>query len=215
MTYIDIVNKILRRLRERTVETVNETEYSRLIGILVNDAKHLVEDSWQWSHLQTTLTATTQVGVTSYELQQAGTRFTMIDVINDTANTVMQSKPTTWFNRMFTTVPVQSGNPMFYDINGTSSDGDALVDLFPVPDAAYTIRFNMILRLPELANDADIIEIPYFPVEHLAYALAVEERGEDGGNLSAAAFAKANASLSDAIALDSGLNPERVDWVVA
>ncbi len=28
MTYLDIVNKILKRLRERTVESVNQTEYS-------------------------------------------------------------------------------------------------------------------------------------------------------------------------------------------
>jgi len=39
MTYLEVVNNILKRLRERTVATVNESTYSSLIAVLVNDAK--------------------------------------------------------------------------------------------------------------------------------------------------------------------------------
>ena len=59
MNYLEVVNNILKRLRERTVSTVNESSYSSLIAVLVNDAKDIVENSWSWSGLRTTLSATT------------------------------------------------------------------------------------------------------------------------------------------------------------
>ena len=59
MTYLQIVNNILKRLRERTVASVEESTYSKLIGVLVNDALIDVESAWHWSGLRTTLTATT------------------------------------------------------------------------------------------------------------------------------------------------------------
>jgi len=73
MTYLDIVNNILRRLRERSISTVNETSYSALIGVLVNDAKEKVENAWQWSALRSTLSATTVAGTFNYELNGSRT----------------------------------------------------------------------------------------------------------------------------------------------
>ena len=52
MTYIDLVNGVLRRLRETTVSTVSSNTYSALIGDLINDAKNLVEGAWDWQSKQ-------------------------------------------------------------------------------------------------------------------------------------------------------------------
>ena len=41
MTYLQLVNSVLRRLRENEVDTVAETSYSALIGDFVNDAKQI------------------------------------------------------------------------------------------------------------------------------------------------------------------------------
>jgi hypothetical protein len=46
MTYLQLVNKVLTRLREDTVSTVSQNTYSALVGEFVNDAKRLVEDAW-------------------------------------------------------------------------------------------------------------------------------------------------------------------------
>ena len=51
MTYLQAVNKVLKRLRENTVSSVDETLYSRLVGEFVNDANRMVEDAWDWSEL--------------------------------------------------------------------------------------------------------------------------------------------------------------------
>ncbi len=51
-TYLQIVNKVLVRLREDTVATVVENSYSTLIGALVNRVKTEMEDTWRWHALR-------------------------------------------------------------------------------------------------------------------------------------------------------------------
>jgi hypothetical protein len=41
MTYLNLVNNVLRRLREDEVTTVNSDTYSAMVGDYINDAKHL------------------------------------------------------------------------------------------------------------------------------------------------------------------------------
>lgn len=215
MTYLQVVNNILKRLRERTVASVNETTYSKLIGVLVNDALIDVENAWHWSGLRTTLTATTSDGVFNYELNGSQNRLTVIDVINDTDNFFLKQKSSHDFNNFFLNSTPATGSPYYYSFNGISADGDTQVDLYPIPDKAYTIYFNVILRSAEKENDADTFSIPTKPIELLAYALAVEERGEDGGASPVSAFAKANNALQDAIALDAAKHPEESLWYEA
>ena len=52
MNYLTLVNNVLRRLREDSVLSVTETTYSTLIGDILNDAKNIVEHSWDWSALR-------------------------------------------------------------------------------------------------------------------------------------------------------------------
>jgi hypothetical protein len=42
MTYLELVNAVLRRLRVDQVTSVAETDYSLLIGDFINDAKSSV-----------------------------------------------------------------------------------------------------------------------------------------------------------------------------
>lgn len=210
MTYLEIINKVLIRLREREVSSVNESAYSKLIGELVKDANEEVEQSWDWSSLRTTLTATTTTGAFSYQLNTAGRAFEILDVINDTTNQFMQYRTSHEFNDWFLNQNPASGEPYYFSWNGVSADGDALVDVYPIPNGAYTIRFNMIKRSPEFTDGSNSIIVPSKPVELLAYAKAVEERGEDGGQAAANAYATAYRMLSDAIALDGQRHPEEL-----
>lgn len=203
MTYLEVVNNILKRLRERTVSTVEETTYSSLIGVLVNDALRDVENAWSWSGLRTTLSATTTADVFNYELNGSQNNLTVLDVINESDNFFLKEKDAHTFNSYFLNSTPQTGSPYYYSFNGISPDGDTQVDLFPIPDKAYTIYFNCILRSSELASDATVFNVPTKPIELLAYALAVEERGEDGGASPVSAFARAQNALQDAIALDA------------
>ena len=212
MTYLNVVNNILKRLRERTVATVNESTYSSLIAVLVNDAKDDVEKAWSWSGLRTTLSATTTTDIFNYELNGSLNRMTVLDVINDTDNFFMKHKDSHTFNSLFLNTTPQKGSPYYYNFNGISADGDTQVDIYPIPDGAYDIRFNLVLRSDELSGDADTFQVPTKPIELLAYAMAVEERGEDGGVNPVSAYARANNALQDSIALDAAKHPEETIW---
>jgi hypothetical protein len=210
MTYLDIVNNVLVRLREREVSSVNENAYSKLIGQFVQDANQEVENAWDWSSLRTTLTATTSSGVFSYELNTAGRSFEILNVINDTSNDFMEYRTAREFDNWYLNNTPASGSPKYFSWNGVSSDGDAQVDIYPKPDGVYSLRFNMIKRSEELTSDTQKISVPEKPVQMLAYAKAVDERGEDNGQAAASAYKTAARALSDAIALDSARHPEEL-----
>ncbi len=212
MTYLEVVNNILKRLRERTVSTVNESSYSALIAVLVNDAKDDVEKAWSWSGLRTTLSATTTEDVFNYELNGSQNKLTVLDVVNDTANHFMKYETAHKFNEFFLNQQATKGTPYYYSFNGISPDGDTQVDIYPIPDKAYDLRFNVVLRTDDLSGDADTFQVPTKPIELLAYALAVEERGEDGGASPVSAFVRANNALQDSIALDAAKHPEETIW---
>ena len=212
MNYIQLVNSVLRRLRETEVSSVNDNAYSKLIGDFVNDAKRNVEDAYNWNSLSDTLTAVTATGIFNYVLVGSGQRFRVIDVLNDSSDVIVRNASTRWMNQQFLLNPTQAGTPQYYNFNGTDSAGDTQVDLFPIPNGVYNIRFNVILPQPLLEADADNLLVPSEPVVFLAYAKALAERGEDGGLLSSEAYGLYKTSLADAISLEAGRYFEEETW---
>jgi len=210
MTYLEIVNSVLIRLREREVSSVSENSYSKLIGQFVNDSKRQVEDAWNWNCLLKTLTATTTRGIFNYELNTTGQRFRMVDVINDTQDYFLEPKTIQYFNEKLVASPGENGPPRYYVFNGVSTDGDTQVDIYPIPDAAYILRFNVYDPQDALVNGSDVLLVPSEPVVLGAYARAVAERGEDGGLSSTEAFGLAASSISDHIAIEANRFPEQL-----
>lgn len=212
-TYLQLVNDVLVRLRESTVNSVSSTEYSALIGKLVNDAKREVEDSWNWEALKTTISVSTSSPTVSYSLTGAGMRSRVLEVINDTSDWFMVERPASFMteNIMLNPQP-QSGSPEFFAINGVDVNGDIQVDVYPIPDAAYTLRFNLFAPEADLSSDTDSISIPKNPVIALAWAKAIEERGEDGGINVSSQYAVAKQSLADHIAIEANRRPEELIW---
>jgi hypothetical protein len=216
MTYLELVNKVLRRLRESEATTVggsgNVNVYPRLIGDYINEAKAQVEAAWDWSALRTTLTLVTTANTFNYELNGSQNNFKVLDAWNDTSDIELRYQTGDWFNREFLLANPQVGIPAFYNFNGVSADGDTQVDIYPIPDKAYDLRFNVTLRNGELVNDTDKLLIPARPVFLLATAMAIEERGEDGGQQSMNAYGAAQSALADEIALDAARHPEDTIW---
>lgn len=216
MTFLELVNKVLLRLRESPVATVqgsgNSNMYARLIGEFINEAKAQVESAWDWSALRTTLTATTSAGVFSYELNSAKNSAKLLNVINDTSNFPMEYKDAIWFDDKFLNATPETGVPQYYNFNGVSNDLDLIVDVYPIPDGVYNLRFNFTLRDSVLSADTDKLYVPSRPVILMATAMAIEERGEDGGQQSINAYAAARSALADEIALDAARHPEDTIW---
>jgi len=212
MTYLQLVNSVLRRLREDEVTTVGQNAYSKLIGEFVNDAKRTVEDSYDWTALRTTLTVSTTAGIFNYVLTGSKSKMKILDVVNDTSNVFMQYRGSHWMNNVFLNQDPPSSSPQYYSVNGVSSAGDYAVDIYPKPDAVYQLRFNVVKRTEDFTVDSDTLLAPASPVIQLATALGARERGETGGTSAAELFALADNTLADAIAIDASQHPEETIW---
>ena len=212
MNYIELVNDVLIRLRESEVENVTSTPYSKLIGKFINDAKRLVEDSYQWNALSETLTVTTANDLFNYVMTGSGQRFKVIDVINSEDDVFLEYMSFSKMNNLFLNQSPQKGSPMYYNFNGVDSNGDTQVDVYPIPDGVYNLYFNIYKPQVTLSADANTLKVPSEPVIKYAYAMAVAERGEDAGLSAQEASALADQSLADHIAIENGRYRDEYVW---
>jgi hypothetical protein len=215
MQYIQLVNSVLRRLRETEVSSVADNAYSKMIGEFVNDAKRQVEDAYAWNSLSDTLSAVTATDIFNYVLVGSGQRFRMIDVINDTDDFFLKYQTTSEMNRLFLMTSSDKGSPAYYNFNGVDANGDTQVDLYPIPDGVYNVRFNVIKPQLPLSTDSSRLLVPHEPVIFNACARAFAERGEDGGIASGEMYALYNQSLADAIAIESSRYLEEAEWMAS
>ena len=213
MTYLELINDVLIRLRETTVASNNQTTYSTLIGKFVNDAKRQVEDAFSWNVLGQNITLTTVANTYSYSLTGAGQKFQVMDAINTTSNVGMQNISFVQMNRFQNLVPVATGVPEYYAFDGVDTNGDTKVSLYSRPDGVYTVIFSLTIPQATLSSDATSILVPDFLVAQNAYARALVERGEDGGLSSSEAYQLYKSMLSDYIALEGTRYPENQEFV--
>ena len=208
MTYLELVNDVLVRLREPVVTTYNETTYSTLIAKFINDAKRQVEDAFSWNALGTTITVTTVANTSSYSLTGAGQKFQVMDVINTTSLVGLRNISFTDMNRKLNFAPVATETPVQYAFDGVDGSYDTQVKLYPIPNGVYTVKFMLTVPQATLASDATVVKVPDVLVVQNAYARALVERGEDGGLSSSEAYNLYRAMLSDYIALEGTRYPE-------
>ena len=211
-TYLETVNDVLIRLRENEVTSVNDTAYSKLISRFVQDAQRQVEDAYNWNALTNTLTMNTVPTLFNAVLVGAGVRFRVLSVVNDTSNWFLDYKSSEEMDDLFLNQSIQSGPPRYYNFNGVSEEGDTQVDIYPIPDAEYSIRFNIIQPQDPLRFDSDELLVPAEPVIFLAYAKALAERGEDGGLASSEAYQLYQTSLADHISIEGNRYPDELNW---
>jgi hypothetical protein len=203
MTYLELVNDVLTRLRETNVSTVSETSYSALVGKFVNDAKRQIEDSFNWNVLSTTVTITTVANTSSYSMTGAGQKFQVNDAINTTSDIGLQNISFVRMNRNLNFGTPSTGVPAEFAFNGVDGSGDTKVDLYAIPDGVYTILFDLAVPQANLSADGTSVKVLDYLVTQSAYARSLIERGEDGGTASSEAYALFRGMLSDAIALES------------
>jgi hypothetical protein len=213
MTYLELVNDVLVRLRETTVSTVSETTYSSLIGKFVNDAKRQIEDAFSWNVLGQTITVTTVASTPAYSLTGAGQKFQVMDVINTTSNVGLINITFVDMNRKLNFTPLVNSIPTEFAFDGVDGSYDTKVNLYPIPDGVYTIKFALTVPQATLTSDSTVVAVSDTLVAQNAYARALVERGEDGGLTSSEAYQLYKAMLSDSIALEGTRYPENQEFV--
>jgi len=210
MTYLNLMNSVLRRLREEETTSVTSTTYNKMVGDFINDAKTLVGQAADWSALRETLTISTTASDNTYSLTGGGDNVKVMSMLNDTQNCFMEYQTKDWFNEQLYISSAAEGAPRYFTYNGLDGNGDTQILVGPTPDGVYSIRVDLVKRQADLAANDDSLLIPAQPVIHLAVALLARERGETGGTSTAEYFQIANQYLSDAIAIDAAKHPEEM-----
>lgn len=214
MTYLQLVNGVLARLRKSSVTTVSQDAYSLLIGKFVNDTKLQVENAWGWDALSQTITVTTVSGTSTYVVTGSGIRHKQATINNSTSRNQLGNVPLQWIMDQQQLAPAVTGIPCYYSWNG--QDGtDSKIELWPTPGGAYSIKVNLYVPQADLSADSDVILIPSQAVEAGAYARALVERGEDGGLSSSEAYGLYKGILADQIAIEASRFVENECWTVA
>ena len=162
-------------------------------------------NAYQWPELDNTDDASIVSTDTSYTITTGDTGEGIHDiysVYNVTKEYYLTSRPYGWIRDQLT-MDTQTGNPMYFAYGGETSDGTTTIYLYPTSDGSYTIRtsYNKKPDLNNTFNDSTYISMPELPVILRAYAMAISERGEDGGNSYSEIDMMAREALSDSIAL--------------
>lgn len=212
MTYLEIVNKVLRLLREpAAVSTSDDDAVVLVVAEMVNDAKRTVEDAHNWNALRYEWSETATANNQHVELTAAG-KDAKVDYIYTTDGTQLRDVP----NQQIAAMRANSTDPgmsWYYAVNGLSN-GNLRLRLYPAPKTDTGLEVYGYKKQADLSSDADVLLVPEQPVIYLALALAARERGEVGGQTAAEVFQMAGTYLKDAIANDVALNQYEYDFYV-
>lgn len=212
MTYLELVNAVLRKLREDEVTTVAESDYSKLIGDFINDAVQAVENAWDWTALRHTYSIITVAGTSTYALTGFGSRSKVLYAHNETNNTYIKQESLQRVRELALGTDNAQGTVQYFAIEGLDSNGDAQVRLYQTPNSVETLSVYTVRRNTSLSDDADNTLLPSQPIIQFAFAYALRERGETGGQSAAEQVIFAQEDLRNAIALDGNLHPEELIW---
>jgi hypothetical protein len=221
MTFRELINQVLIRLREDTIssdwsgninDSADVSAYHKTIGALVNDAKRSIEGYHDWLNLREAVDISTVNGTKNYNLS-SGQEIKIVDVVNNTTGIHLNQVSRQYINTV--KYPTDdTGEPLYYAFNGSDSSNNLKVDLSPVPTEAHTISFDIVKPQDDLTLAATVLKIPSKPVILGAWARAISERGEDGGTQSSIMAQETGEALKQAIILDSGNTQYESDWFV-
>lgn len=221
-TVLDIMNKILLRMRESPVSDVDQSEYADTILGFINDAKREVEEAFNWDALHDTIDVNTIASTSTYSVKNVSSnkytsqRTRVLDVYNVTQDKYLV-KTSRDAIRIWVSGTPEENEPLFYSPSGYDSTQNYQVELYQTPNAVYTLRFGIVNPQDELTVKEDYLKVPWHPVFLRALFFAIQERGEDAGATTSDVFTQYMHALNTAIAYEQRQKFEGTtdgDWYV-
>jgi len=215
-TVLQTVNKVLRKLRESPVTTIEGDDYAELITDFMTETKEEVENATDWMALRGTVLLDTVADTYRYKLDAVYQNSKILEVYDQTNDVYLELNPAEVKEGLKYADP-ETGDPLYYDFVGFN-DEEMLIDLFPVPDVS-DIRLYVNGKfvqgdLSYTTPDTIYISVPQIPLVLGTYAKAIDERGDDDGEAYNKADAKYKTALSDAIAYEKANQGDPDIWEV-
>lgn len=224
MTYLQIVNSVMRMLRETEVTTVAESSYSKLIGTFVQQVIDEMWESWNWNRLLRAVDGTIAAGLSTLDLTADNLanlsratneksflaydyqRLPMVyDITSGEERRLVQTNRTK-YNRDYalSTRPVQP--PSEFIIDQSNDEGWNLI-FDTTMDKERTIRSYWYIPDDDLDptssdDDSTQVKMPSRPIILGAVYYALNERGEEIGEPGQIAERRWREALAAAIERD-------------
>lgn len=232
MTVLQIINRVLRRLREDTVVSLTETAYSLMLVDLLHDVHRECVERHDWSSMEHVINVPVDASQRVLDLSRleadggdvaAANRVTTNDsfllfdceglpqawVFDDSSATegeqlIYVDEPT--MERLYQQDRDQTGTDPSYFSLRQSPDRDGLqMTLYPPATAARHIRMRLWTPEDEIDSSTDTSRTPLIPSTPLVLGtlmLALNERGEELGEPGNTAERRYYDALSGAIEAD-------------
>ena len=234
MTYLELVNEVLVRMREDEITSVKDPDndpQQRLACKFVQDAHRRVSDAHTWNANRRVWLVDLIHGVSRYTLPETpqGSAIYSVTRVKPVQSLLEVNA------RKFAQFQPNKGSPQYYSPMGTVN-GALEIRVYPTPDNthssigdinAYTVAtfgdtafssgqkaltVTGYAKPMPLKSDGDLIQIPNAPIMDYALAFAHSERGEAGGRAAVELLESARSSLGDAIAWDVNNSPAEYIW---
>lgn len=227
LNYLQLVNKVLIKLREDETLSVDDTSYTRLIGQFVNEAKDEVEAAWNWASLRQTIniTATADTRIYGLSVTTASQLIRVAEcprlpmafaITSDTPihnHLQMQQQPIDYIVReqLISNFQLTEPNPTTFGLEGVNGNWSAQFIAAPT-DLTNGAGWRFFFKVPqdELSGDSDGMLAPWRPVVALATMYALNERGEEIGEPGNIAEQKYKNALSYAISMEALENDHQI-----
>ena len=220
LTWLQIINRVLVRMRESTVAANNTTDYSTHVGQVVNAVKSEIESAWMWHALRDTFSVSCTNNVSHYALTNAGAHAKIVDGWNITRGYKLEKGTNRDFNSKFFgtgSSAVQTGSPTQYLAAGLDASYDLSVDVWPIPVTGYldTLKFNVYVPQDDLSSDSTVPVVPQdLLIEETVARMKVERGDEDALKPLPGDTFILRDMLAQAIMADGGTDDTEFDWEV-
>ena len=138
----------------------------------------------------------------------------MLYVHNETSNTVVPQATLQRIRELSLGTNNAQGTIQYYALEGVDANNDVQLRLHQTPNSVVTLSVYGVKRDTVLTTDNSTTNLPSSVIEQFAFAYALRERGETGGQSAGEQVALAQADLTNAVALDANLRPEEITWNV-
>lgn len=237
-THLQMINRVLARLRESEVDSLAPGAYSTLIGELVKDAAREVESKHTWSGLRDQLTFFTTGSQVLYDVA-VGTDLVLFGVpttpqsriaidhkslpmaYNLTTNSRLRYLPIEQaMEELILKGGTQTGQPDSFFLVPNLNGKGYKIQILPAPTTQNALSFFFDNSVTDRLEQGGINElsvyigIPGHVVVNLAYFYALQERGEEMGEPGQSAYNRYTESLAEAKSADIHNTPFKYQLVV-
>lgn len=211
MTYLQLINKVLARLRQDTVASLSDNG-ATLAGHFVNQAKEEIEDMGPWMALRAAQTVSASAGTASYLMSSTNERSYVVrdgrgvpQIYETTAGSKNLIQLIEWeeMRRLHNLdESVVQAQPIYAAIDRGATG--LTIKFYPTPASSRTYSVLCVVPQAELASISTSITIPSRPVWMYAAALYAMERGEEMSGEPGSLMMQARSVINDFVLTDFG-----------